>query len=116
MQHNGSLKSYTTGFVLSVVLTIIPYYLVVQDVLEGNILVAVLIGFAFLQLIVQLLLFLHLGQETKPRWNLMIFLFMMLMLSILVLGSLWIMNNLDYHMMSPHETNQYIQEEERIRR
>jgi cytochrome o ubiquinol oxidase subunit IV len=116
MQQHGSLKSYTTGFVLSVIFTIIPYALVVRDIISGNVLVAALVGFAFVQLIIQLLFFLHLGRESKPRWNLMIFLFMLLVLLILVLGSLWIMNNLNYNMMSPHETNEYIQEEERINR
>jgi cytochrome o ubiquinol oxidase operon protein cyoD len=62
---------------------------------------------------VQLVFFLHLGGEGKPRWRLTAFLFMLLVLVILVFGSLWIMYNLDYHMtMSPEELDSQIIEDE----
>ena len=50
------------------------------------------------QFFTQLLFFLHLGRETKPRWKLLVFLFMTMIVAILVFGSLWIMYNLNYHM------------------
>ncbi len=113
---HGNIKTYSIGFVLSIVLTIISFAFVTNKMMAGTSLILALLGFACLQLFVQLFFFLHLGQEEKPRWNLMLFLFTMLILLIIVLGSLWIMYNLDYNMMSPHETNQYIQDEEAIRK
>jgi cytochrome o ubiquinol oxidase operon protein cyoD len=100
--------------VLSIALTMAAYLSVVNDILTGKTLIMVIVGLAVAQLLVQLLFFLHLGNEAKPRWNLVIFLFMVLVLSIVVGGSLWIMNNLDYNMM-PHEMHEYMLEEEGIR-
>jgi heme/copper-type cytochrome/quinol oxidase subunit 4 len=42
-------------------------------------------------------LFLHLGQEAKPRYQLIAFNFMVLVVLVVVFGSIWIMQNLDYH-------------------
>jgi cytochrome o ubiquinol oxidase operon protein cyoD len=52
---------------------------------------------------VQLRFFLHLGQEAKPRWETMIFYFMVLVLLIIALGSLWIMHDLEERVMSNME-------------
>jgi cytochrome o ubiquinol oxidase subunit IV len=112
---HGTLGSYITGFALSVLFTLAPYYLVVNNVVTGPTLV-LLIGFALLQLLVQLVFFLHLGRESKPRWNAMLLLFAALVVIIVVVGSLWIMNNLNYNMMSPAETEQRLLQEEGIHR
>lgn len=112
----GSTMSYTVGFLMSVVLTVIPFYLVVNEVFRDWTLIFVLLGFATVQLAVQLILFLHLGNEPKPRWNSVAFWFAAFIVLVLVIGSLWIMSNLDYHTMTPTETNQYIIEEEAIYR
>jgi cytochrome o ubiquinol oxidase operon protein cyoD len=50
-----------------------------------------------------------LGRESKPRWKFIFLLFALLVVGIVVGGSLWIMNNLNYHMMlSPQQTTQYL--------
>ncbi len=107
----GTIKSYTIGFVGSLILTLVAYFLVTQHVFEGWETVFAIVGLALIQLIVQLLFFLHLGRESKPRWNMLVFLFMAIIVAILVFGSLWIMNNLNYHhdhMTSPSSTNTFI--------
>jgi len=96
---HGSFKSYVLGFALSIALTIASYLLVVEDMLTGRVLVSAIVGLCLTQVLVQLVLFLHLGQEAKPSLNLLVFLFMVLVVLILVFGSLWIMYNLDYRMM-----------------
>lgn len=111
----GTLRSYTIGFLLSVVLTLIPFYIVINELMAGWALALTLLGFAVGQLLVQLLFFIHLGQESKPRWNLLMFLSMLVVLLIVVGGSLWIMKNLNYHMM-PHDMEQQLIEEEGISR
>jgi cytochrome o ubiquinol oxidase operon protein cyoD len=50
-------------------------------------------------MVVQLHYFFHLGQESKPRWNLLMFLFMALVLVVVVFGSLWIMYSLEHYDM-----------------
>ncbi len=108
----ASVRMYTTGFILSLVLTIVPFTLVVQKILHGNVLIAALIGFALLQLYVQLVYFLHMGQGRDRHWNLAAFLFTVLVVLIVVLGSLWIMNNLHYNMSSPRELDKKLIEKE----
>jgi cytochrome o ubiquinol oxidase subunit IV len=117
-QGHGSVASYVTGFVLSVVLTLAAYVLVANKLLSGGLLVAAIVGLAIAQLFVQLLFFLHLGSESKPRWNLTALLFAAMVVVILVIGSLWIMYNLDYQHadMTGEELDQYIMEDEGIRR
>ena len=103
----GTLRTYVIGFVASIVLTLGAYLLVAHHLLSRRLLIAAVIGLALVQFLVQLLFFLHLGRESKPRWKLMVALFMVMVVLILVFGSLWIMTNLNYR-MSPEQINTYM--------
>lgn len=110
--HASSVASYVIGFVLAVTLTLVAYFIVVNHLLSGMALAMTLMGLAAVQLLVQLVFFLHLGRDRKSRWNVASFYFMLLVLLILVVGSLWIMNNLNYNMMmSPEEMNKFMLKE-----
>ncbi|QZA58770.1 cytochrome o ubiquinol oxidase subunit IV [Candidatus Rhabdochlamydia porcellionis] len=98
-QETGVFKSYLIGFLLSILLTLVAYFIVVEHVFSSGILVSTIIGLGVVQMFIQLLFFLHLGQEPKPYWNSLLFLFMLTILVILVIGSLWIMENLKYNVM-----------------
>jgi cytochrome o ubiquinol oxidase subunit IV len=95
--------AYSIGFLSSVALTIFAYAIVVNDVIKNTwspaIIALLLSSLAIIQLAVQLLFFLHLGEEAKPRWKLMSFLFAFIILGIIVIGSLWIMFDLNSRMM-----------------
>jgi cytochrome o ubiquinol oxidase subunit IV len=112
---DGTVISYTIGFVLSLAFTITAYAMVRGDVLSGWPLLYALTGLALVQTLIQLMFFLHLNHEAEPRWKLLVFDLMLLIVCILVFGSLWIMNNLDYH-MTPQATDQYIIKDEGITR
>jgi len=99
-EYHGTLSAYITGFISSLVLTGISFSLVLTKVVEGKTLVYTLILLAIIQAFFQLLCFLHLGQEAKPRWESVIFWFMVLVLLIIVLGSLWIMSDLNDRVMN----------------
>jgi cytochrome o ubiquinol oxidase operon protein cyoD len=103
-----SITTYAIGFVLSIVLTLVAYFAVVNEWLNGVLLVGVLIGLALTQFIVQAVLFLHVGDEARPKWNLTSFLFMLLVVVTIVIGSLWIMSNLNYNMMSSEQMDAYM--------
>ncbi len=112
---HGTPKSYTVGFGLSIILTLAAYILVIKDVFSGWALVSALAALAITQLLVQLLFFLHLGRESKPRWNLQVLLFAVGVVIIVVFGSLWIMKNLEYnhsHSMSPSKTDKFLIQDE----
>lgn len=96
---HGSLKSYIIGFLLSIVFTLIPFKLVMDHALATHVLILIVVAFAILQLLIQLIFFLHLSTKSEARWNLMAFLFTILIVAIVVIGSLWIMYNLNYNMM-----------------
>jgi cytochrome o ubiquinol oxidase subunit IV len=97
---HSTFKLYLIGFTLSLLLTLAAYFVVTKQLFTGFALVGAVWGLGLLQAIVQLLFFMHLGRETKPHWNMIVFLFMLLVLCILVFGSLWIMYTLDYNVMS----------------
>lgn len=107
----GTHRSYVIGFVLSLLFTFIPYVLVTQGLVSGAALALLLVGFALAQLLVQLKFFIHLGHENGPRWNAVAFLFMVLVVGIVVVGSLWIMHNLNYNMM-PNDMDHYMNEQQ----
>lgn len=116
-----SLNPYFVGYGLSLLLTLSAFALVAQQSLSKRNLVAVVVLLALIQLFVQLRFFLHLGKESKPKWNLAAFAFMAIVLVILVFGSLWIMYSLNYSHegssdVSPAETERYILQDEGIRR
>ncbi|UVI27785.1 cytochrome o ubiquinol oxidase subunit IV [Paenibacillus spongiae] len=90
---HGSFKSYLIGFLLSIVLTIIPLVAILNDLVEGNAAMAVLLITAVLQFLVQLLFFMHLREEDKPRYNLMTLIFGLVIVVTIVAGSIWIMTN-----------------------
>lgn len=116
--NRGSLRAYTIGFIVSIVLTLAAYILVKEfaGAISYGFLLFAIISLAVAQLLVQLQFFIHLGTESKPRWNKLMFIFMLIILLIVVVGSLWIMNNLHYNMMAPSEMEAHIMEEEGIRR
>jgi cytochrome o ubiquinol oxidase operon protein cyoD len=109
---HGTVMTYVTGFVLSIALTVTAYTLVVHHELSRKMLIGSVAGLAIAQFLVQLVFFLHLGHETKPRWKLVVFLFMLLVVGIVLGGSLWIMYNLNYHMMSTKEINTYMSKQD----
>lgn len=101
--------TYLNGYALSLYLTITAYLLVTHRVLNAHALVYAILGLALVQFLVQAFFFLHLGHETRPRWKLGIFLFMLLVVLIIVIGSIWIMVNLSYrHPESSSDISKYL--------
>lgn len=103
------VTQYIIGFIAALSLTLLAFWLVMSRMVDGAGLVAILVILAVIQLTVQLVFFLHIGNEAKPRWNLTALIFMIIMLVIIVAGSLWIMNNLNYNMMmTPEQMEDYM--------
>lgn len=92
-------RSYLIGFLVCLGLTFGSYYLVKTESLSATPLLISLGVLAVVQTLVQLVFFLHLTQEAKPRRNMQAFVSMLVVLVILTGGSLWIMYNLDYRLM-----------------
>ena len=96
-----AIRLYVSGFLLSIILILAAYLLVVQHLLAGAMLYGAITVLALLQLFVQVACFLRLNARTEhDRWNLICFLFTLLIIAIVVTGSLWIMYNLNYNMVN----------------
>ncbi|XNM77652.1 cytochrome o ubiquinol oxidase subunit IV [Escherichia coli] len=96
----GSAKSYLIGFVLSRD----PYR--GGAVLDGDgrvlpppTVLATVVGMAVVRFFVHLVYFLHINTLSEERWNLVALIFTVLIIAIVVVGSLWIMYNLNINMM-----------------
>lgn len=98
-QH-GSVKTYVIGFVLSVILTLIPFMMVMNGSASKGALLAVIAISAVLQLLVQMVYFLHLGTAPDERWNLVSFIFTAIVIILLVGLSIWIMWSLNANMVA----------------
>jgi len=110
---HGTLASYIIGFILSLLFTLLPYYMVVNKTMSGNALLAAILGFAVMQMFVQIFFFLHLGRGPKPFYNIVFFFATVGIIIIAVGGSLFIMNNL-YANMSPAEVTKKLAQDEGI--
>ena len=97
--NHGSVKSYVTGLVLSLILTIIPFGVVMSGTLSVLTTVIVVAVTAVLQILVQLVMFMHMNTKADEGWNVMSFVFTLTILVLVVGGSLWIMQHLHLNMM-----------------
>ncbi|HEX5429471.1 MAG TPA: cytochrome o ubiquinol oxidase subunit IV [Patescibacteria group bacterium] len=102
---------YVLGLLLSIFLTLLAYKLVVDQTFAGNKLIFAILTLALVQLVVQLIFFLHVGSEPRPHWNLAMFVSTVGLILIIVVGSLWIMANLNYN-MTPQQIQDYITSQE----
>ncbi|MCA1772059.1 MAG: cytochrome o ubiquinol oxidase subunit IV [Halomonas sp.] len=91
---HGSVKSYVIGLILSIVLTIIPFTVVMTGALSMNATVWTIVITASAQILVQLVMFMHMDTKQEGGWNFMSFVFTLIILGLVVGGSLWIMQNL----------------------
>lgn len=94
---HGSRKSYITGFLLAIALTIVPFGLVMSHSSVGTPLIIAV--FALAQIGVHIVYFLHVNRSSEQRWNLMALVFTAIVVCIIIGGSIWIMHNLYVNMM-----------------
>lgn len=97
---HGTLRDYLIGFGLSVILTAIPFWLVMGDVLESKAVTGyVIMGFAAVQIVVHMIYFLHMNAESDEGWTLTALVFTIILVAITLAGSLWVMHHLNVNMM-----------------
>jgi cytochrome o ubiquinol oxidase operon protein cyoD len=101
IEHSGSLKDYVTGFLLAVLLTAIPFWLVMAKVFfaQPAITAAIIIALAVVQIVIHMVYFLHMNTRAEGGWSLLALLFTTMLVVIALSGSLWVMYHLDHNMM-----------------
>lgn len=100
---------YSWGFILALLITYAAYFSVTAGNFGRTALAVILLALATVQLIVQMAVFLHVGLDKKKRWTLGSIVYMFIMVLIVVVGSLWIMHNMNYNMhMSPEQMKEFM--------
>ncbi len=98
---HGSMQAYLIGLGASLLLTLVAFLVVwARSSITREVVIFTLLGLAAAQATAQVLFFLHVGEEAKPRWETLVFLFTVLVLLIVVVGTLWIMTDLNNRLMS----------------
>ena len=100
----GSYRSYLIGFALSVVLTVIPFWMVMADATDSlGLALTVIYGLGAAQILVHVHYFLHVTVKAEEGWQAMSLVFTIILLVIVLVGSIWVMFHLHENMMPAHE-------------
>jgi cytochrome o ubiquinol oxidase operon protein cyoD len=97
---HGTFKSYVIGFVLSVILTAVPFWLVMHRTIASSSATAlVILALAAVQIVVHMVYFLHMNSKSEGGWNMLALIFTAVLVVIVLSGSIWVMYHLNHNMM-----------------
>jgi cytochrome o ubiquinol oxidase operon protein cyoD len=100
---HSSFRGYMVGFVLSVILTAIPFWLVMAGVITHRPTAVLVLGaFAVAQILVHMVCFLHMNGKVEGGWTLLSTLFTAVFVAIAIAGTLWVMFHMNANMMPAH--------------
>ena len=99
---HGSIRQYSLGFLLSIILTLASFGVVMTGLVPHSMRLTFIVALAVVQLLVQLVYFLHMGSGPDQRSNTAIFACTALLIVVVVAGSLWVMHNANVNMMPMH--------------
>ena len=95
-----TVGGYVTGFLLSVILTAIPFWLVIGKVFPSTTITTfIILALAMVQIYVHMVFFLHMSSKAEGGWAWMSLIFTLVLLVITLSGSLWIMYHLKANTM-----------------
>lgn len=97
---HGTFESYVIGFVLSVILTAIPFILVMARPIDSAAYTAAFVLIcALAQILVHMIFFLHMTPKAEGGWILLSTAFTIIFVVVTLAGSLWIVFHLNRNMM-----------------
>ena len=97
---HATVKGYLTGFILSVILTAIPFWIVMGNVFDKSSTTAfVILAFAAVQMVVHMIYFLHMNAKSEHGWTMLALIFTVVVVVITLSGSLWVMYHMNHNMM-----------------
>ena len=81
-------------------LTAIPFYLVMSGIVQNKGTTGVLlVAMAAVQIVVHMVCFLHMNGKSENGWTMMSLIFTVIIVGIVLSGSLWVMYHLNANMM-----------------
>ena len=99
---HSTLKGYLTGFILAVILTAIPFWLVMKhggEESSSHIVALTILGLAAVQIVVHMIYFLHMNAKSEGGWTMLALIFTLVLVVITLSGSIWVMYHLNHNMM-----------------
>jgi cytochrome o ubiquinol oxidase operon protein cyoD len=97
---HSTLKGYVTGFILAVILTAIPFYLVMNKSIDSSATMGfVLLGIAAVQVVVHMIYFLHMDGKVEGGWSMLAMVFTIMVVVVMLSGSLWVMYHMNHNMI-----------------
>ena len=94
------LGMYLLGFISCSILTVLSFWAVMSQKFSKPDVLVLIFSAACIQFFVQVIFFLRLTTQTEQgRTNVMTFIFTGVIVTSIILGSLWIMWNLNYYMI-----------------
>ena len=98
---HSTFSGYMIGFIASVILTVIPFSVVMTDVFSSqNMTIVIILSLALVQIVVHMIYFLHMNFHSEGGWNMLSLIFTLLLVFITLAGSLWVMYHMNVNMMS----------------
>ncbi|WP_431101959.1 cytochrome o ubiquinol oxidase subunit IV [Roseateles noduli] len=102
--YHATVKGYLIGFILSLILTAIPFFLVMTKSISSSAAMGiVLLGFAVVQIVVHMVYFLHMNSKVEGGWSMLSLIFTIAVVVIMLAGSIWVMFHLNSNMMPVHD-------------
>lgn len=99
---HGNVKEYVTGLILSLLLTFIPFGLVLYSDMASGAIMAIIIVCAIAQLLVQGIFFLHMNGSAEQAWNTTSAIYVIFTVLFFVIGTIWIFNHANHNMLMGH--------------
>lgn len=97
---HSTFSGYMVGFVLSIILTAIPFWLVMSGTITHRTTGALVLGaFAMVQILVHMVYFLHMNGKLERGWTLLSTLFTLVFVAVGLAGTLWVMFHMNNNMM-----------------
>jgi cytochrome o ubiquinol oxidase operon protein cyoD len=97
---HATVKGYLTGFILSLILTAIPFWIVMGNVFDKSSTTAfVVLAFAAVQIVVHMIYFLHMNAKSEHGWTMLALIFTVVVVVITLSGSLWVMYHMNHNMI-----------------
>jgi len=100
---HSTFSGYMVGFVLSVILTAIPFWLIMNHIISDRTVAVMVLGaFAVAQILVHMICFLHMNGKIEGGWTLLSTIFTVVFVAIGIAGTLWVMFHMNANMMPGH--------------
>jgi len=96
---HGTRRGYLIGFALSVLLTAVPFGVVMAGGVSQQVAAGLCMVLALVQIVVHMVFFLHMNSRSENGWTLMALIFTIIVVVIALTGSLWVMYHMNANMM-----------------